>query len=312
MHYPTGVLGMLLAALVPEPAAAPVVAWQAPPSCPSVGEVHELLRFYQQGQRQRPDVTAEATVTATADGWALGLEIVAPEGRTRLDLHDSDCRVLARATALLVAVHLDGTRSQEEPAWPLEVERRPPPRLHGLVRAAGGVATGLLPRPAGAVSLAFGLAGRSVRAELALTYAFERLAAVDVPGVGVGLRVGSATLRGCWAPRRGRVQFPLCGDLELGAMLARGRGVDASRTRASPWLTAGVGFGVIVWIQPRVGLWLEGRGHAALTRPRFAIDGLGTVFVAPVAGVRVLAGIEVRFALADRRNSVTPSRRGGD
>ncbi|MCY1006387.1 hypothetical protein OV079_12615 [Nannocystis pusilla] len=66
-------IGMLLAALVTEPAAAPVLEWQAPPSCPSAAEVRELLLFYQQVPRQRPDMTSEATVTATADGWALAL-----------------------------------------------------------------------------------------------------------------------------------------------------------------------------------------------------------------------------------------------
>ncbi|MCY1056558.1 hypothetical protein [Nannocystis sp. SCPEA4] len=302
---------MILAVLVAEPAAAPVLRWQAPPPCPSAAEVHELVRFYENGQPQRPNVWAEATVVATADGWSLAAAIVAPEGRTHVVLRDRDCRVLASATALLMAVHLDGARSQER-----EVEAAPPrrraPRLHGLVRGFGGVATGLTPRPAGAVGLAFGLAGRAVRAELALAYAFERAAEVGVPGVGVGLRMGSATLRGCWAPRSGRAQFPLCGDLELGVMLGRGRGVDAARTRAHLWLAAGVGAGVIGWVQPNVGLWLEGRAHVALTRPQFIIDGIDTVFRAPSAGVRVLAGIEVRFALAGRRNSFTARRRGGD
>lgn len=97
--------GALAAAQDP---AAPL-AWRAPPGCPDADAVAamtaDLLR--RRSGAPRPRLTATAVVTRAGDRFHLTLDLRSPDGDVRRGLAASDCRLLARAAALLVAVHLD-------------------------------------------------------------------------------------------------------------------------------------------------------------------------------------------------------------
>lgn len=182
-----------------------------------------------------------------------------------------------------------------------------------LVRGFGGLASGVAPGPAGTLGVGLGLARSTLRGEIVLAQGLTRRQSSALePVVGVAVRSWSAAARACWAPRVGRWQTLLCGDIELGAAVARGFGVDAPRMRRALSASVGATAGLIGWVRPRVGLWLEARAHVAVTRPQFAVAGLGVIYRAPAAGVRLLAGVELRFSLAGRRRSVTSRGRGGD
>jgi len=295
----------LSASLAQDPAPA-VLRWEAPPDCPGAAEVMAVLAVYRAGQPVRPGVHARAIVTTTEQGYALALTIDAPEGATEMTLADPGCGVLVDATALVVALHLDATRVPAPRAVP--VQRSPAPRrvVTGSVRGFAGGATGLGPAVAGVLGVAVGMTRRRVRGELALIEGLTRTQpSVPDPAAGVAVRGWAGQVRVCYAPQVGRWQLLLCGDGEFGAQVATGVGVAAQRTRRAPWASVGGAAGLTGWISPNIGVWLEGRGHAALTRPQFGLDGLGVVYRAPAGGVRVLVGLEVRFAVISRG-------RGGD
>lgn len=297
----------LSAALTSEPAA---LQWHAPPGCPGAADVQAALAVYRAGRPARPGVRARAVVTATSAGWSLDLRIDAPEGASTLSLQDPACAVLVDATALLLALHLDATRTPSPPA-PAEPTSSPRPPLVTHARAFAGATSGMGPAIAASFGVAVGLGRGRVRGELALLEGLPRTRVdPEAPSVGVAVRGWAVDLRACWAPQVGRWQALLCGDAELGAQVATGEGAAALRTRRALWASLGLGAGLVGWISPRFGLWIDGRGHLALTRPQFGLTGLGLVYRAPPAGVRVLAGIEVRFARAAR--PLTSRRRGGD
>jgi hypothetical protein len=297
-----------LALLVAAPVAPSALTWEAPAGCPTEADVLRAVGAYRV-QRPRRAVRAVARVRVAGDRFELAATIDTPDGRTTLDLDDRSCRVLADATALMFALHLDGDASPRPPPAP----RRS--RLHGHTRLFGGGAVGVVPGLSGLVGLALGLGAGAGRGELAFTHGLERLGETGTPGVGYTVRLWSALVRGCWAPRFGRAEFPLCGDLELGALLGTGAGerVVAARTRPALWLGGGLSAAVVGWVQPNIGLYLEGRAHLALSRPQFTVAGHeGVVYRAPLGGVRLLVGIEVRFAAAPARRSVTNRGRAGD
>lgn len=173
------------------------------------------------------------------------------------------------------------------------------PRLRATLVALAGVAVGLGPRPAGLVRGGVGLRRGSVRVE---AFAMHVLATTtgggDVPGVRASL-TGAGAL-GCWAPTWGRLELPLCGGLELGALVGGGVGpLVASRGDVRQlWvglpLEAGVAWAPI----PRLALRALIGGDIGLLRPGFHVDvGDERAAIArpwPV-GLHALGGLELRL-----------------
>lgn len=119
--------------LAPEPAAVPAVdlTWRAPAGCPDAAVVTSMVAGLVRGPTEpEPDLpVARATVTRHGSGWQVRLDLQASRGRYRRVMRADDCLVLARAAALLIAIHLDPlavTRSLESAA-PLGPPRSPPP-----------------------------------------------------------------------------------------------------------------------------------------------------------------------------------------
>lgn len=105
----TAALTLLLATAAEPPL---TLDWQAPAGCPDAAGVRamtlDLLRQQQQGEAP-PPLDVRVVVTRAGDRWQASLALRSPLGRLDRTLSANQCPLLARATALIVAVHLDPT-----------------------------------------------------------------------------------------------------------------------------------------------------------------------------------------------------------
>jgi hypothetical protein len=181
------------------------------------------------------------------------------------------------------------------------VEPRPAgrPRPQATLVALAGVAVGLGPRPAGLVRGGVGLRWGSVRVEaFAMHVLATRTGGGDVPGVRASL-TGAGAL-GCWAPAWGRLELPLCGGLELGAVVGRGVGpLVATREGVRQlWIGLPLEAGVAWAPIPRLALRALVGGDIGLLRPGFHVD-IGderTAIARPwPVGLHAGGGLELRL-----------------
>ena len=88
--------------------------------------------------------------------------------------------------------------------------------------------------------------------------------------------------------------MPTCGGLEAGVMTARGVALRDARLQRRGFAVARIGSGV-AWGRGRFRLWGRPELAIALTRPRFAAEGVGVLHEVEVLGLRAFFGLEVRF-----------------
>jgi hypothetical protein len=306
--------------------------WEAPAECPDrdavVHRVHELLAASTIAPDAK-DVRATARIETTPRGYALELHF---EGDVRSDrrIESSDCNELAHAAALILSIAVDPSAAwstdtavvpDPSPAAPEDAIAQPGPtpatvlpvssaapqpmaerRRRPAFALRGGVGIdALVWRPVGAsLVLAAAVVGREYRVELAARYATPSTISADSSDdVQVRAQQWSIGLAGCGVPTFGsRRQFevPLCGAIEAGAMHARGLGPGlAGRSNVAPWVGLAAGPSFVYVLRSSVGLWLAADAVVLVGRPRFVTDE-GTVVLHPRrAGLRALAGVEVRF-----------------
>src|SRR5262245_45792956 len=110
------------------------IQWQAPPDCPDVNSVRlstERLLGKALTAPQRQRVSARASVSKSHGGnWELRLSLVVDDRVAEIDFVAKECRVLADATALHVALAADPSAVVESIEPPVlrpspDVERAP-------------------------------------------------------------------------------------------------------------------------------------------------------------------------------------------
>lgn len=168
--------------------------------------------------------------------------------------------------------------------------------VRGGLRVSAGLSVGDLPGAGALVRVTPALLWERARLELEASYGPVRQARfTDRPDQGADLQLASGAVRGCPVLRKGRVEFPLCAGLEVGAVY--GRGVGFARTSEGRLLFAALHLAPAVLFAPHprvaVGAIVEGAIHVA--RPRFVVEGTGEVFRSAPASVRALATVELRF-----------------
>jgi hypothetical protein len=114
---------------------APALSWQAPDECPDAGDVAALTASL---QRRRPplldltpDLPPRGVVSRASSGkWILQLELHTNGGRHDRRLQADECHHLARAAALVIAIHLDA-RSRDAAALrePTPITDNPQPAI---------------------------------------------------------------------------------------------------------------------------------------------------------------------------------------
>lgn len=273
------------------------------------GELHERRTL--RAERCEDLRTAAALVVAVAlEPWAAGeAPPVVPEPE------DEPAAPPAQGAPAATPTVID---PRGEPAPPTTRDRddaslhpaspgpppSPPARRRGRVALLvhGGLGIAQHAMLAGGLGGALAYLGRGWRVELTGLHWWPT--PIDVAGgVSVRPRATVGGLRGCWVPRRGRWELPICGGLEAGGVRASATGPGVTTTTSTgPWLGVLAGAGA-AW---RATGWLSVRAGADLTvsawRSAFHLQQGATavpVLTQPPVGLRVLAGVELRLPPSD-------------
>lgn len=339
----------LLSATSPDAGEAAWLEWNAPPQCPGSAALETSI-----AERLGRDVTpGEIEVRAHvedagASGYRLSLSTRTDAAEDRRELTAHDCRALADATALLVALTIDAVavaqhveapqpepEPEQEPAPPVvrepeprevpapepgpvanprsrgESPARPRPEIAGAI--AGGGIIGTLPGVSGGPELAIALLWPRLRLEIAGSWFAPRTEPGDDASVEVQL--GVATARACARVGTPRLEAPMCGGIELGASRGDGDGAPAARTAHGLWLAPVVGAGLHGWVTPRLALLARIDVAIPLAHPAFELTGptgsdrIELYRASPVSG-RLWLGLEVKFS-RPRDGSTGGRRRPG-
>jgi hypothetical protein len=311
-------------------AQATAYGWSAPPECPDATAVRRTIEHYAaRGLDQTGAVlhAADAEIVAEPGGYRLRLRLEVAEG-TELErlLHDASCQVLAETAALMIAVTIDPSAvgRAPPPREPIAPTPTPAPKPAPAATAApardtprscdagprrgelrpclaleahAGMQLGLLPKIVGpGIGIAVALTWARLRVELGASHWFRRPARIaDDPPAGGDLQLSAGSLGACARLGRRRVEVPLCGGGELGAMYGRGVGIDAPRTERVLWAAAWVGPRLVWVLQPRFVLLGGVDLVVPLARYRFEVQGLGVVHRVDPVGGRFRLGFGVRI-----------------
>lgn len=172
---------------------------------------------------------------------------------------------------------------------------RPAPRLGGFVRVNGGPESGAVPGVTGAIGFAAGVLWQRVRLELRGLWLAPRRTSLGTSALNVSLVAGG--VHGCGRLGGQRVEFPLCGGIEAGGVLASARGSDA-RSVTGAWVAGVVGAGPAWRVNSRLTLSLAFEGVVRLAGPRFELGEPGateTLFEPQDVSGRLLVGLELRL-----------------
>jgi hypothetical protein len=177
--------------------------------------------------------------------------------------------------------------------------RDPGPALEGWVSAAAGVAGGILPGVGAGVAVEGGVQGRGFRVGISARGLPARSTRhPESPDVSGRFDLVTGGVLACGVPSAARWSFPLCGQLQAGALRGVGRGAVARpRAQWSPWVgltaSASVAWRALRWLAP----FLTAEGVVAAMRPGFTVGPLpGTIYEAGRFGGRVWAGVEFRIS----------------
>lgn len=163
------------------------------------------------------------------------------------------------------------------------------------IGVSGGIGRAIVPALTAAIRLGHAFDRGAFRLRTDVTYAPPRVltyaAAPDVGGRFQSVAVG---VRACFAPGTARVTAPLCAGLEGAAVLGRGVGIGDARSPVGVWAGGLGSAGVVVRVHPRLALTADAELALGLRRPAFHVGSRETLFRATPAGVRALAGLELR------------------
>ena len=273
----------LAAVLLLAPAEGLRLEWQAPAACPDGvalrARVVDLVGEQAAGQAR---LTARAVVRARGGRWTMALELVREGGQDRRNLADPDCRALAEAAALVIAVAIDPQAGAHGPV-PEDIPADDP--------ADDPANSSLVPLPPGDPAT-----GASGAPDVAVPSDISAPGASDPPPVIVGAPVNAPVV-----PVASDQDRPVPADDGS----AKGRG--ARKLQLGLRLGAGLGFTRLLpgpHAALDLGLGLEGRLW------RVELAGL---FVPPVRGVAAsdprIGGV-FRLGAGELRGCAMPGPRG--
>lgn len=197
-----------------------------------------------------------------------------------------------------VAPPIDTTPPRTCDAGPSRLRAREPDLRPCLaLEARAGLQLGLLPKlVAPGVGIDVALTWSRLRLELGASHWFRRPARVaDDPPRGGDLQLSTGSLGACARLGRAKIEVPLCGGAEAGAIYGRGIGVDAPRSERVLWAAAWVGPRVLWVLRPRLVLLGGVDLVVPLARYRFEIEGIGLVHEVDPVGGRFRLGLGVRL-----------------
>lgn len=311
-------------------ALAGAVHWQAPAGCPDQRAVEQRVTTLLGRTPDEHELRAVGVVHA-GPPWRLELETTIGGRRQQRTLEADDCRAVAEAAALVLAVSVDPMGTAIASAVPLEREDDPvvpeaspvevsraaaastvrgsPPaatraraRPQLSLRVGAGGESGAIPGGTGGGRLGLVLAAERGFLALEGSYWLDRLAALrpEPPRRGATVGLGTAAIHGGVRLGGPRVAVPLSIGLEAGGLRTRAVGLAGGRDLALPWVAGVVGAGLLWSLTQRLALWGAVEGVLPLARPRVRVGRSGgddLVLHEPAAvGVRALAGISIKIS----------------
>ncbi len=244
-------------------------------------------------------VVAVAIDPVTSTGAAVEDPVsMMDEGEPEPSVHstaETDAKLEVEVEAMARATPKASSSVRESSGADVPRPERVP--VAGGIRVASSVGAGVLPGLDVLLGGAGIVRGPSFRAELVLQHGFARAARLDAfDTAGADLDQWTALGRGCWAHPRRRLEFDLCGQLEAGAVRARGVGVQDARTRWSSFVGLGIAAGLALRLVDRLALWIDGQGFGSPRRPAFSVAGSDQrLHAAAAGGGRISVGLELRL-----------------
>jgi hypothetical protein len=279
------------------------LSWDADDECPERDAVLQTVAAL----LPEPRVHAEGNAVVAAEVRVERL----PDRRFRAQIHlrgatagdrqleGADCRRVAEAAALIIALTLDplGTTAgvvERSPAGGGDEQLR----LAIGARAAGDI--GSLPQPSLGAGVVLGAQLGPAHAALEAVAWLPRVTGAGASDGGSGeIGLFSAALRGCYdlvSSGRQRLGFGPCLGAEAGVSTGRGIAVLAPARRNGFWGAALAGLSVRqLGRGPGLGSWLSLELAVPLYRPTYAIDGQGTIFRAAALASRAAVGMTWSF-----------------
>jgi len=227
------------------------------------------------------------------------------------ELDAPTCDELAEAAAVAIAVSVRALAKDEAapPSRPSAVVARTsgpplPSRVapetaaetpwRGLLTFAVASDAGDLPGVGLGLRIGATLTHAALRAALALGWMPPR-DSLTATGSGGRFQLAFAAADACWAPRRNAWTFLVCAGGELGAYGAEGVGVTSSFSRTTLWRAARAGVGATLALGGPVALVLEAGVIVPLSRPSFVLDGVSPVYRPASVAARGGVGLEYWF-----------------
>lgn len=284
-------------------------------SCPSAAEAQAQLRaaLRDAPTGELPAIASSITIHHAEDAFVATVVLREAGVEEHRSLRDADCRVVARAAILVVAVALfpelvpppdappeppAADAGPGEAAEPEDVASSGPTeiQLHGSLWLAAHGSLGVLPGLAVGAELAGSLALDALRIDLAvrgLPFVAARFEAAPSLGANVSELVGLLRARGAWAVAS-QLELGAGGGVEGGAVLGTGVGITDPRQSNAPWIAIEAS-ARLAWVPWReLAMFLEIEALVPVVRPVLTVGGLGVLFrPEPVAGA-LRVGVEVR------------------
>lgn len=307
-----GAFACLAAALVSIGEAAPSqteelalsLSWQAPAGCPDLAsERAEIARRL--GAAERPSTepivaSGEIRHDPTA-GYVLSLRTQVGGTTGERVLTGQDCRQLADAAALILAMLINPEAAMEEPAPAPAAPPPPPPAPQPRHTLGVGIdallATGVLPRWAEGLALRvfYGKGLILVAAQIA-GFLPQRVDAPVWPKATASfIRLDSALQACATTPSDRRLGAMLCLGGSLVRLHGRSAGVSDSDEATGYWIEAAAEASVHMQVTAHLRLRLAGDLRGLGGRPDMAIMGLGSVYRPAAVNFRGALGADFLF-----------------
>jgi hypothetical protein len=304
------------------PASVPVdLAWNAPAECPARDAVvDEVARVLSSSHERRVAVTVRADVSRDDSGrWHAALRVDMRDAHGERTLDAESCPAIASATAVIVAIAVEGGMPEPVPgAPPPENPERPVPQRVQLrasqviVGAAAVIDASTWPSLAPGVEGTLGLAQSwsTWRVRAFATGGFfpwqdssPLLSGSDAPGEYGRFELFTASVRACASLVRGAFDVGPCLGGEVDVMIGTGASIGPAQPTpdSGAWASA-LGSVLASWSFLRhAAIFLRADAFYAPLPPQFGVYSPApsrnpiNVYEPPHIGARGALGVEVRF-----------------
>ena len=290
---------------------------QAPSACTDADRLRaaiEAIRGPGQAGARAP-FAADVEITGAEGDYRMVISIHAAGAPTR-ELADPDCRHLADAAAVVLALAIEDAEQRAREAKPPKAAPAPsagssavpPPRpgAQGGARVRDPVFVALaagalfdiaaLPAPAPGFTVRIAAGRGDAFAEAALVWLAPERAEVGGGPAGGEVSLIAGALRACWTPlRAAALAWGPCAGVEVGAARGVGFGVAQPGHDTEAWVAPQAGLRAGLPLLRRLALTANGDALFPLIRPHFRLEGVGPVYQPPPVTGRFSLGVEVRL-----------------